>query len=243
MDFDMAIYDAGGTPQPARFTFKPSPLVSCLMVTRGDAGLCRQAIGAFQTQTYGHRELVVLSQRADAPVRGLVEALRDPSIRFVAGPQGSLGGLRNASVAAAKGELICQWDDDDLYDRRRIELMLSALTAAKADAACLARLTLWWPARRRLALSQARFWEGTILAVKDKLPAYPDLQAGEDTAVADILYRQSRLVALDAPGAYIYRVTGKNTWDDAHFEGLFSRATEDHSHDYDRRTKDWPLPA
>lgn len=236
----MNILEPGQAAQPAQFKFTASPLVSCLMVTRGVLEPCRQAIGQFQAQTYGHRELVVMSQEADAPVRALVSALGDPRIRFVQGPPGSLGNLRNASVAAARGPLVCTWDDDDLYDRLRIEFMISALAATKADAVFLARLTLWWPARRRLAWSEARIWEGSMLAAKAVLPPYPDLTRREDTEMVEALIPSARVAVLDAPDAYVYRVTGRNTWDAAFFETAFERASQDLSAEYDARTANWP---
>lgn len=241
MDFDMKILEPVQGWQPAQFKFTASPLVSCLMVTRGNADLCRQAIGMFQAQTYGHRELVIMSQDANASVRSLVEALSDPRIRFVQGPPGSLGILRNASVAAARGPLVCIWDDDDLYDRLRIEFMISALAATKVDAVFLSRLTVWWPARRRLAWSEARVWEGSMLAAKDKLAPYPDLARREDTVMVEAMLPQARVATLDAPDTYVYRVTGRNTWDDAFFETVFARASHDLSSEYATRTASWPI--
>lgn len=240
MEFDIEIDDPIGLTTQTRFRLHPSPLVSCLMVTRGAADVCRQAIGQFHAQTYGHRELIVMSQQHDAPVRSLIATLGDLRIRFVDGPPGSLGALRNASVAAARGPLVCQWDDDDLYDKRRIELMVSAWAATKTDAVFLKRVTLWWPSRRKLALAEPRLWEGSMLAEKDKLPPFPDLERREDTGMVDVLRKQARVASLDAPGAYVYRVTGQNTWDAAFFEDVFARASQDLSHEYDARTAAWP---
>lgn len=242
MEFDLSVYAPDAEPRMVRFKFDAAPMVSCLMVSRGDANLCAQAIGAFRAQTYGNSELVVVSQDANPPVRQLVEAHGDPRIRFVQAQAGTLGALRNASVTAARGDLVCIWDDDDLYDKRRIELMASALMATKSDAAFLSRLTVWWPARRRLALSQSRLWEGSMLAVKAKLPPYPDLQRREDTEMVEAFRKYARVTSLDAPGAYVYRVTGRNTWDDAFFEMVFDRATQDLTPEYAARTAGWPLP-
>ena len=242
MEFDLATYDPGGAPKPGKFAFRPAPLVSCLMATRGDMRLAQQAIACFQAQTYGASELIVACAWRAQDTMDFVTALGDPRVRFVPCPDGPLGAVRNAAVAAAKGPLICQWDDDDLYDPRRLEAMVGVLSATKADAAFMARVTLWWPSRKRLALTEPRLWEGTMLAVREKAPPYPEYRRGEDSAMVDSLRARARTVALDAPALYVYRVTGQNTWDPEHFEDLFRRASQDLSPDYDARTVGWPKP-
>lgn len=240
MEFDLATYDPGASPKPARFKFHAMPLVSCLMVTRGDERAMRQATGCFLAQTYGHRELVVVSESRNSNVEAFVSGLGDPRVLYVAGPDAPLGALRNASMTAAKGAIVCQWDDDDLNDPMRLEMMVSALAATSVDAVFLARVTMWWPARRKLALSEPRLWEGTMVARRETVPPYPEYRRGEDSAMMDTLRARSRIAALDAPGLYVYRVTGRNTWDEGHFEGLFSRASEDLSTEYQARVVDWP---
>jgi glycosyltransferase involved in cell wall biosynthesis len=243
MEYNLATYAPGGAPKPAKFTFHAAPLVSCLMVTRGNEALMRQAIACFQAQTYGRRELVVVSESSKPYARDIVARLNDPNIRYVLGPDAPLGALRNASVAAARGDLVCQWDDDDLSDPQRLELTISAMAATRVDAVFLARVTLWWPERRRLALSEPRLWEGTMVALRGMVPPYPEYRRGEDSVMMDSLRARSRTAALDAPSAYVYRVTGQNTWDVAHFEALFARASEDLSAEHDAQTVGWPIPA
>src|ERR1700761_6074911 len=75
--FDYRVLDRGATipPEP-----RPSqPLVSCLMVTRGDVGLIRYALACYAAQTWPRRELVVVTDgdRADA-VAGLLRDLAVP---------------------------------------------------------------------------------------------------------------------------------------------------------------------
>ena len=98
------------------------PLISCLMVTlpvETRAAGRRRAIADYRRQSYPHRELVLVMDRGDpashAALRAEVAALGDASISVVALDDTlTLGALRNASVAAARGQLLCQWDDDDL---------------------------------------------------------------------------------------------------------------------------------
>ena len=48
------------------------------------------------------------------------------------------------------------------------------------------------------------------------------LQRGEDTAqLHSTLNTGKKVVYLDLPDLYIYRIHGRNVWDSGHFENLF----------------------
>lgn len=81
-----------------------------------------------------------------------------------------------------------------------------------------------------------------MLALREKAPPYPEYRRGEDSAMVEALRSRARIVALDAPALYVYRVTGQNTWDQAHFEDLFRRASRDLSPEHDAATAAWPKP-
>ena len=196
------------------------------MVTRGLLFPARFAILCYLRQTYAPRELVVLCDRPATELRNHIESLNDPTIRFVEAETGTLGELRNASLAAARGELVAQWDDDDLCHPQRLELQAKAL-AEKPDAAAhfLSRWFLWWPERRLLALSARRLWEGSMVARRALLPSYPPLSLEEDSALVRTLYEAHPLFESDVPEVYCYVIHGGNSWDEPHFEEMFSRAT------------------
>jgi glycosyltransferase involved in cell wall biosynthesis len=203
------------------------PLVSGLMVTSGRPALAARAIACFLAQTYRHRELVIVDDDADDTLARHVAALGDQRLRLLRlPPEGrSLGALRNLAVAAAQGEFVCQWDDDDLCDPARIECQMQVLREADADACFLSRWMIWWPAGRRLACSNARVWEGSMLVRRNCLTAYPELRRGEDTPVVEQLMATRRVVLLDQPRLYVYAVHGANTFDAAHFEQQWQAAT------------------
>jgi glycosyltransferase involved in cell wall biosynthesis len=207
------------SPPPAA-----SPLVSCLMVSRGRLFPARHAVRCFLRQTHPNRELVIVIDDPGCDLRAYVLALADPRLRLVEIDSGqrTLGELRNIAVANARGEYVCQWDDDDLYAPRRIEVQLAALVATGAAACLLRRWTLWWPEARRLAISGARTWEGSILARARDLPPYPALRRGEDTEMIEALLARERVVSLDAPELYVYIRHGENTFGLAHFTGLYN---------------------
>lgn len=202
------------------------PLVSCLMVSRGGIFPARFAIDAFLRQTYSQRELVMICDTRDAPLEHYVEALGDDRIRFVATEPATLGELRNRSIAEAKGDIVAQWDDDDLCHPDRLAIQVAALRNGKAQAVFLLRWLMWWPARRWLAISGQRIWEGSMLARREAVPDYPALFRAEDTAMVTELRAAHSIQAIDAPHAYCYIAHGGNTWNAAHMEMLFCGATE-----------------
>ncbi len=212
------------------------PLISCLMVTRGALFPARFAIEGFLAQSFGPRELVILSDTPSLELVDHVATLADPRIRLIRAESATLGELRNRSVADAKGPLIAQWDDDDLYAPDRLAIQYDALEQSGAAAILLQRWTMWWPGRYRLALSEPRGWEGTLLGWKDRIAPYPALARGEDSGmIAAMLDSGQTIGMVDRPDLYCYIVHGRNTFDTPHFNGLFAAASQRFEYaDYDR---------
>jgi hypothetical protein len=223
----------GGVASPAErlealaAALDPPPLVSCLMVTRERPALARRAAASFLRQTWAARELVIVDDGPGDELERFVAGLGDARVRLVRLPDEGrpLGELRNRAVAEARGAYVAQWDDDDLSDPHRLSVMLGALTATGADAAILQRQVLWWPAKRRLGVSGHRLWEGTLLAARAVLPAYPGERRGEDTPVVEAIERERRLTVVEAPWLAAYTRHGGNTFGEVHFEGIWRAAT------------------
>lgn len=110
-------------------------LVSCVMVTCGRSHLMTPAIKSYLSQTYRFRELVIVSQASqeeNVRIRNLIEPY--PEIQFVeASSRLTLGEMRNLSIEVAKGDAICQWDDDDFYHPSRIMTQFKAMRGAVAS--------------------------------------------------------------------------------------------------------------
>lgn len=205
------------------------PLVSCLMVTRGRLFPSRFAVDCFRSQTWDARELLLVCDAPGTEIERYCATLGDDRIRIVHPPggaePGSLGALRNLALRAARGDWVCQWDDDDLYHPDRIGLSMRVAQALQADALFLSRWMLWAPGARRLGVSGAREWEGSMLARRGAVPDYPGLARGEDTAVMHAMLARGRVALLDAPWLYTYIQTGSNTWTAQHFEAIWQAAS------------------
>jgi hypothetical protein len=202
------------------------PLVSCLMVTGKRPGLAAVAIEAFRRQTYANRELVIVDDSGGGEL-GEVCDLDDPKIRWVRLPAENLtlGALRNRALAEARGEVLCQWDDDDLSAPLRLERQVQVLAATGADACGLLRLHMWWPGEERVAVSSSRVWEGALMWRKGGIEAYPELRAGEDTPPVNALVKRGTVVMIDAPCLYVYIHHGENTFSSEHWQKLWVAAS------------------
>ena len=141
--------------EPTESADDPSenPLVSCLCVTERRAPFMPWLIWCFDRQSWPNRELVIVdgsSTPLNLPQR--------PDIRVVPSEHGtSVGEKRNQALAAADGEILTWFDDDDWQH----PLKLTWLVSAMADGAPYAGATRAWfvdLARERCARHDARRW-------------------------------------------------------------------------------------
>jgi len=211
----------------------PCPKISCLLVTGGKNGaarngLTRRSVRQFLLQDYPERELVVVDDGPDSGLGTFLNGIGDSRIVYVRLPYTgkSLGELRNLAVAQAGGELVAQWDDDDLHDPSRLSVQYGVLRLFGVEACFLRRESIWWPGQRRLAVSCPKVWESSILCLRDRLPAYPELAKGEDTPVVQTVWEGGRVALLDAPWLYVYVCHGRNTWDAGHFDMWWETASQ-----------------
>jgi len=211
-------------------------LISCLTVTQPDRlDELARSIRCFARQSHAERELIIVhdgDQAFDGAVAGLLEDMPEQWFRIQrAEPGASLGTLRNLSVRLARGELVCQWDDDDLYHPERLAAQHARLLETDADFCFLTDQLHWFLNTGEI------FWDdwnvepwpmnliqGTLLGRRALMPAYPALARGEDTPLLRELFRQgARLTALVDHGyLYIYTYSGKNAWDLRHHGAISS---------------------
>jgi glycosyltransferase involved in cell wall biosynthesis len=218
-----------------------TPLVSCLTVTTERLRLLKDAIGCYLAQTWPRRELVVVaagSGRFQRAVAAHLDRLGRDDIRLVPADAGlPLGALRNASLDHARGEWLCQWDDDDLYHPERVRLQYEAARAADADACFLTdllqyfgdeRSLYWldWSVYAPLGADKAML-PGSMLVRRDERLRYPEMARGEDNAFRDLVFRHLRVTGLSGRGyLYVYRYHGRNAYARAHHEALSSTALD-----------------
>ncbi|MGR8978771.1 MAG: glycosyltransferase family 2 protein [Gammaproteobacteria bacterium] len=210
-------------------------MISCLTITQpGRLPELSRAVACFRSQTLKERELVIVHDGDEdfhqsvqqllecEPGYGLFQVHRVPSGR-------TLGDLRNVAVGLAKYSIVCQWDDDDLYHPRRLEVQFAFLKIKGADFCFLtdqlhlfeSERILYWDDWNRETYPM-NLIQGTLLGDKSLLGQYPALKRGEDTPVMMHLVRRGhKIAALGGMGwIYIYAYTGKNVWEREHHAAI-----------------------
>lgn len=181
------------------------------------------------SQTYLNKELIILYEEDDVLTRELIASkwiMQTQIISLEIEPESNkhLGQLRNLAIERAKGEYICQWDDDDWYHPERLSYQYNLLRSTTLPASVLGRIIIYDSNSGKAYLSCYRHWEGTILCKKETALKYPysNLRRGEDTPVINALL-QNKILHTDNTFQpfYIYRYHGGNTWDYQHFQGFF----------------------
>ncbi len=205
-----------------------SALVSCLCVTRNRVPLLRRSVACFLNQTFAPRELVIQYEADDPATQRYVATLDDPRIRGLeipASPRLRLGERRNRAVEAARGRYIAQWDDDDWHGPTRLAEQFAALRDSAKHGCVLWRVVLFDSTTGRGYISEGRPCEGTLVAERDKVPAFAELGRGEDEHAIRKMIEADALAALDRPLLYVYVYHGSNTSGRTHFKKrLFAHA-------------------
>jgi len=195
-------------------------MISCLALTYNRYEHFLKCLECFDSQTYGPKELVVVSNGSEDYRRKLETILSNRSDVTLVQLLEKLpvGELRNISVKAAKGRYVCQWDDDELNHPTRLEEQLRLM--GNSPAHCLTeQLRLLRPSGQMYWLKWRLPIPGLIMAERDLLLAhpYPPVSKSEDTELVNKLYRQGQLRITDNPGwLHVYIYHGDNTWDEAH---------------------------
>ncbi|WP_430784590.1 glycosyltransferase family 2 protein [Actinoplanes sp. G11-F43] len=218
-----------------------NPTVSCLMVTRDRPALADRAIGCFAAQHYPHRELVIVSQGGPAYTERLRSSVRahgvPQSVILDGDPALRLGALRNLSLDAASGDLVCVWDDDDLNHPDRLTVQIGALAEAGAHSSFLsdhlqlfgADRELHWIDWRRPPAGRYPLLPPTMLMTRDTRFRYPESgryeHYGEDWQLLLDLHRDVPVQHLHGHGQlYIYTYHGRNVFPGDHHRRMRIRS-------------------
>jgi len=205
------------------------------MVTSNRPEMAKRSIGFYLAQDYPSRQLVILVETNDPLGNGIPEyvtSLQRSDIKVLQRPKGqmSLGALRNLTIDAADGAFLCNWDDDDLYHRRRISIQIMRLTEQSAVASFLSDQLQWVPKRKSLywcdwSRARDRQWPraipNTLLCRRDKAPRYHESgrfsSKSEDLVFMYDLMRTGHVAVSSNYGTlYVYVTHGSNTWDENH---------------------------
>ena len=223
-------YQPQNSPKDIELSLPELPLVSCLCVTRDRLTSLKRAIHCFLEQTYPNRELLIICDEDDSQTVKFVKSIHHTQIRYHIVPENqseNLGQLRNLSIEKSKGEYFCQWDDDDWYSPQRISVQLAAAIRNGKSASLLPRWYIYAAKKKKLVLSNIRFWEGSILCKRDigiDTRLYLEVSRGEEEDLIRYLVVKDDIAIEDNPELYVYCYSGNNTWDEQHFNKILSRS-------------------
>jgi glycosyltransferase involved in cell wall biosynthesis len=150
----------------------------------------------------------------------------------------SLGALRNLSLNAATGDIVCQWDDDDCYHPDRITHQFEQMTRQSAQACFLIDNLhllepdghLYWIDWTRGSKDPQwyRLFPPTLMMVNNDRFRYVETgqsaQLGEDLAIAAQLCQEVPVAMMGDMGwLYLYIFHGRNTCSRKHHYAIATR--------------------
>lgn len=182
---------------------RPPALVSCLLPTKNRAAYIPTAIQSYLSQTYPHKELVIVDNGEDGTHRLVPE---DPSIRYVH-VRGSLttGEMRNVCAIHAKGEILCHFDSDDWSAPERVTDQMTRLGSTGMVTGY--SNMLFYDERTGKCYhwqhpNQQRYALGTSLCYRrvwwEKNP-FPSIRVGEDSRFFQQALRTGKTVTTTVP--------------------------------------------
>ncbi len=218
------------------------PKITCVMVTNGRLDCIKHSVQCYINQSYCNKDLVILSQaneEINEEIISYINKLFRPDIRFFIAPQDlSLGMMRNTSIELSTGEIICQWDDDDLYHHDRILTQYNSLRSNNHHvASCYCDFLkyfkntqeIYWCDWSKEPIPSHRYLCGTIMFYKKYFGEFPifypehghQSKCEEDLNVLEKLMTKGTIGSVFSGHQYIYVYHGKNTYGlDHHILGI-----------------------
>ena len=201
-------------------------LISCLCVSQNKTELVETSIKCFLNQSYPNKELIFVYEDNNPYINIIKKKFDNKTIRYIKvpySPKKTLGELRNISIYNSNGNILIQWDDDDVYHKERITTQYNFMIKKKTNAVMLdQRLFLM-----DNILYKTNIWpfEGSIMIKKNmftdnKINWYSQDIKGEDTNILVDLLKINSVEFMNCPNLYLYRYTGDNVWDKKHFNEI-----------------------
>ena len=201
------------------------------MATKGRVDKVARSIRCYAKQRYPNKELIILSQgtpEENAKISEMSHLIEAPITL-------SLGAMRNALIELSTGELICQWDDDDLYDSERLMTQYKAIRSEDAIASLYTQFIkyfettgdMYWIDWSQEHNYSHRFLCGSIMFFKHLFYEhnnllYPEIglqsDVEEDLNILEKLMIKGKIAGVSQGYQYIYSYHGGNTYNLAHHE-------------------------
>lgn len=222
--------------------------ISCIMpTTPSRRDFLPQAIRLFNAQDWPDKELLIIEDgaREQSVCRSLPDQKNIHCVYVdMLGTHGgklTIGAKRNLACTLARGDIICQWDDDDYYGPQRLKRQAEPILNGMADVtAC--KMTLLLDLKQNALYScsdsmhkalfsndvrsgtlmyKASYWREGV--------CYPNSNRGEDVAfLRGLLARGARLAQIADSESYICVRHGKNVSDGLDYAGWKKERIEEY---------------
>lgn len=170
------------------------PLVSAVVTTHNRPELLKRALDSVAMQTYHNLELIVVDDGSQPSVQKVVEPYNEVlSVQYIRNEE-AMGAChaRNKGIQIASGKFIAGLDDDDAWDKDRIEVLVNAYSD---EYACVTSDTVMvypykeaiWKKKKTIDLDTLLYSNqvgNQVLVRRNRLLAVggfdPDLKAAQD---------------------------------------------------------------
>ena len=114
---------------------EPNALVSVIIPVYMAEDYLPACLDSVLAQSSGNLEAILIDDGSKDSSPAICDeyAARDPRVRVVHQPNGGIARAQNTGLDLARGEYIAFVDNDDILDRRNLELLLHALRSTDAD--------------------------------------------------------------------------------------------------------------
>ena len=199
------------------------PKVSCICITYGRTNVLDESVYSFLIQDYpGEKELIILNDYEGLHI-ALEHKIENVKVINADNRYASLGEKRNACIKETTGDLICIWDDDDIFLSNRITSIVKKIGSRPY---ILPNKHIYYSNEIRLipygVKAQAVFYK----SLWNEIGGYPLIDTGEDAKFEHNVRVSGkfRLVDIDVEEvAYLYRWRITNSYHVSSFQYEHSR--------------------
>lgn len=180
-------------------------MISVLLPTYARPEFLRESIECFLRQTYTDSELVVMNDW-----RGHTVSFDHPRVRVfnnTSGKRRSLGATRNWLCSQAAGDIVTDWDDDDIYLPDHLESALSMMSLYPKCKISKQRWQWKWNVDRPLCRIAPAAYLHTLLmdkSLRNAMGGYADKTTFSDSEFLERMIKSEELVC---PGQRYHKPT------------------------------------
>ena len=124
---DVGLHTTPGPRDATSGVLVEGPLVSVILPTYNHAHYLAESIGSVLSQSYRHRELIVVDDGSCDDTQAVVQRCSDGSVRYVSQRNRGLASARNRGLSEARGEFVTFLDADDRLLPHHLNVSVAAL--------------------------------------------------------------------------------------------------------------------